>query len=88
VGSESSSVSLILNVTQLNDKRAARMTLSESSKVKFIVEGRSVVGKPPVIGFTPEYIIGDLLDLMEKSEKESSDIRDACKGKYLISRMS
>ena len=58
------------------------MTLSESSKVKFIVEGRSVVGKPPVIGFTNEYIISDLLELMEKSEKESNDIRNACK-KYL-----
>lgn len=65
--------------TKLNDKTAARMTLSESSKVKFIVEGRSVVGKPPVIGFTSEYIISDLLELMEKSEKESSDIRNACK---------
>jgi hypothetical protein len=54
-----------------------RMTLSESSKVKFIVEGRSVVGKPPVIGFTAEYIISDLLERMEKSEKESNDIRNA-----------
>ena len=59
------------------------MTLSESSKVKFIVEGRSVVGKPPVIGFTAEYIIGDLLELMEKSEKETKDIRNACKIKCL-----
>jgi hypothetical protein len=59
------------------------MTLSESSKVKFIVEGRSVVGKAPVIGFTAEYIISDLLELMEKSEKESNDIRNACKSKYL-----
>ena len=85
MGSESSSVSLILisHSTQFNGKRAARMTLSESSKVKFIVEGRSVVGKPPVIGSTDEYIISDLLELMEKSEQQSSDIRDACKGKYL-----
>lgn len=83
MGSESSSVSLIPHSTQLNGKRATRMTLSESSKVKFIVEGRSVVGKPPVIGSTDEYIVSDLLKLMGKSEQESSDIRDACKGKYL-----
>jgi len=54
-----------------------QMTLSESSKVKFIVEGRSVVGKRRVVGFTSEYIISDLLELMEKSEKESNDIRNA-----------
>jgi len=59
-----------------------QMTLSESSKVKFIVEGRSVVGKPPVVGFTDEYIIRDLLELMERLEKESNDIRNACKGKF------
>jgi hypothetical protein len=59
------------------------MTLTDSSKVKFIVEGRSVLGKAPVIGFTSEYIISDLLDLMEKTEKESNDIRNACKAKYL-----
>jgi uncharacterized protein affecting Mg2+/Co2+ transport len=61
----------------------ARMILTESSKVKFVVEGRSVVGKRPVIGSTAEYTIGDLLELMQKSEQESKDIRDACKGKYL-----
>lgn len=56
------------------------MTLTESSKVKFVVEGRSVVGKRPVIGSTAEYTISNLLELMEKSEQESKDIRDACKG--------
>lgn len=83
MGGESSSVCFIPRSTQLIDKRVARMALSESSKVKFIVEGRSVVGKPPVIGFTAEYIISDLLELMEKSEQKSNDIRNACKAKYL-----
>ena len=69
--------------TELDDKWAGRMALSQSSKVKFIVEGRSVVGKPPVIGFTDEYILSDLLELMEKSEQESNDIRNACKAKFL-----
>ena len=74
-------LALSLNPTEFDDKTDARMTLSESSKVKFIVEGRSVVGKPPVIGFTSEYIISDLLELMEKTEKETNDIRNACKCK-------
>ena len=59
------------------------MTLSESSKVKFVVEGRSVLGKAPVVGFTSEYIISDLLELMEKLEKESDDVRNACKDNFL-----
>jgi hypothetical protein len=54
-----------------------QMTLTESSKVRFVVEGRSVVGKRPVIGFTADYTISNLLELMEKSEKASTDIRDA-----------
>ena len=58
------------------------MTLTESSKVRFVVEGRSVVGKRPVIGFTAEYTISNLLELMEKSEQEAKDIRDACKDMY------
>lgn len=59
------------------------MTLTESSKVKFVVEGRSVVGKRPLIGSTTEYTISNLLELMEKSEQASTNIRDACKRKYL-----
>ena len=51
--------------------------------MKFVVEGRSVVGKRPVIGSTAEYTISNLLELMQKSEQESKDIRDACKAKYL-----
>lgn len=36
-----------------------------------------------MVGFTAEYIISDLLERMEKSEKESNDIRNACKSKCL-----
>ena len=87
MGSQSFSVSLRSFVPHnLNHKRGARMTLTGSSKVKFVVEGRSVVGKHPVIGSTAEYSIGNLLELMEKSEQESKDIRDACKRKRLHSK--
>ena len=58
------------------------MALTESSKVRFVVEGRSVLGKRPVIGSTAEYTISNLRELMEKSEQKSKDVRDACKGKY------
>lgn len=54
-----------------------QMTLTESSTVKFVVEGRSVVGKRPAIGSTAEYTISNLLELMEKSEQEAKDIKDA-----------
>ena len=37
-----------------------------------------------MIGLTDEYIISNLLELMEQSEKESNDIRNACKGHFFM----